>query len=149
MALVLDIWIRSRVCSLAENFLNHWLNRRPVFPASIQPVLNFLCHRFCIVSGTNPDPYTDGHLCIRWLTDEPMLLLRFFRCFCLELWPRSVSGTYSGHCTDAHQILWCLPSGPSDASDLTVVQTLTDLGLNPSGGYTDAQLSAQSVLPVP
>src|SRR6185369_10726058 len=36
MALVLRIWIRSRVCSSAEIFLNHRLNRRPVF----------LLHRF-------------------------------------------------------------------------------------------------------
>ena len=31
MSLVLKIWIRSRVCSSAEIFLNHRLNRRPVF----------------------------------------------------------------------------------------------------------------------
>ena len=85
MALVLEIWIRSRVCSSAEKFLNHRLNRRPVSPASVQLVLNSLWHGFCIVSGTNSDRYTDGHRCIRWLTDEPMTPQRFFRCYCVGI----------------------------------------------------------------
>ena len=70
-----------------KNFLNHRLNRRLVFPASVQPVLNSLRQGLCIVSGITSDHYTDGHQCIRWLADEPTPQHRLFRCYCVEFWP--------------------------------------------------------------
>ena len=88
MALVLRIWIRSRVCSSAEILLNHRLNRRPVFILHrFNRCLSLRGSVFCIVSGTNSDRYTDGRRCIRWLADEPTPLHRFNRCYCVEFWP--------------------------------------------------------------
>ena len=70
-----------------KNFLNHRLNRRLVFLALVQPVLNSLWHGLCIVSGTTSDRYTDSHRWIRWLADEPTPQHRSFRCYCVEFWP--------------------------------------------------------------
>ena len=70
-----------------KNFLNHRLNRRLVFPASVQPVLNSSWLSFCIISGSTSYRYTDGHRCIRWLADEPTPQHQFFRCYRVEFWP--------------------------------------------------------------
>src|SRR6185312_7068934 len=88
MALVLQIWIRSRVCSSAENFLNHRLNRRLVSSLHrFNRCLKSSWLGFCIASGTTSDRYTDGHRCFRWLADEPTPKHRFNRCYCVEFWP--------------------------------------------------------------
>ena len=118
MALVLDIWIRSRVCSSAENFLNHRLNRRLVSPLHrFNRCLTPLWQVFCIVSRTNTSVYTDARRCIRWLKEEPMP-------FC------GSSGAYAKHLW-LLQRLWTIlrsmhrrpADGSSGAPRLTPVQT--------------------------
>ena len=88
MALVLKIWIRSRVCGSAEILLNHRLNRRPVFLLHrFNRCLKSSWHGFCIASGTTSGRYTGAHRCFRWLADEPTPQHRFNRCYCVEKWP--------------------------------------------------------------
>ena len=131
-----------------KNFHNHRLNRRLVFPASVQPVLNSLWQGLCIVSGTTSDCYTDGHRCIRWLADEPTPKHRLNWCYCVEFWPLQHLWTFllqlHRRPSDTPMTMWRIFRCPS----VDLVQTLSDLGQNCSNGYTDAQISALSVLPV-
>ena len=140
MALVLRIWIRSRVCSSAEIFLNHRLNRRPVF----------IHHRFnrCLslrgsISASpleQSPPVTpmatgasDG-----WRMNR-RLSIGSTGAAVWSFGPCSVSGPYSCRCTDAHRMFRC-PSNGSSGALLTTFSSLSDL-VNITPMFTPTQFS--------
>jgi len=148
MALVLRIWIRSRVCSSAEIFLNHRLNRRPVF----------IHHRFnrCLslrgsVSASpleQSPPVTsmatgasDG-----WRMNR-RLSIGSTGATVWSFGPCSVSGPYSCRCTDAHRMFRC-PSNGSSGALLTTFSSQIRSGQSYTGDYTDGLFSKPSDLPV-
>ena len=148
MALVLRIWIRSRVCSSAEIFLNHRLNRRPVF----------IHHRFnrCLslrgsVSASSleqPPTVTptatgasDG-----WRMNR-RLSIGSTGATAWSFGPCSVSGPYSCRCTDARRMFRCHSGGSSGAPVDHVFISIRS-GQSYTGGYTDAYFTEPSVLPV-
>ena len=132
-----------------KNFLNHRLNRRLVFTASVQPVLNSLWHGLCIVSGTTSDHYTDGHRCIRWLADEPTPKHRFNRCYCVDFWPLQHLWTFllqlHRRPSDTPLAQWRFFRCPL----LTTFSTHLDLVNNTLTTCTDALSSVTSIFLVP
>ena len=148
MALVLRIWIRSRVCSSAEIFLNHRLNRRPVF----------ILHRFnrCLsLRGTVSASPLEQPPTFTPMATGASDAWRMNRRFSIDstgatVWsfgPCSVSGPYSCRCTDAHRMFRC-PSNGSSGALLTTVFLSFRSGQHYTGVYTDASFSAPSELPV-
>ena len=102
MALVLKIWIRSRVCSSAEISLNHRLNRRPVFILHRFNRCLSLCGSVSASSLEQPPTVTpmatgasDGLRMNRRLSIGSTGATAWSFCPC------SVSGPYSCRCTDA------------------------------------------------
>ena len=149
MALVLQIWIRSRVCSSAENFLNHRLNRRLVFSL----------HRFnrCLnlrgsVSASPLEQLptvtpkatgaSDG-----WRMNR-RLSIGSTDATAWSFGPCSVSGPYSCQCTDDRRLFRCLSSGSSGAPFDHVFNQIRS-SQTQTGDYTDALFSEPSELPVP
>ena len=145
MALVLQIWIRSRVCSSAENFLNHRLNRRLVFSL----------HRFnrCLSlrGSVSASPLE------QLPTVTPMATgasdgWRMNRRLSIgstgdTAWSNSpcrVSGLYSCQCTDTRRMFRCLSNGSSGAPvDHVFISTRS--GQSCSVEYIDGLFSAPSV----
>ena len=116
MALVLKIWIRSRVCSSAENFLNHRLNRRLIF--SSHRFNRCLSLRGSVSASSLEQPPTvtpmatgasDG-----WRMNR-RLSIGSTGATAWSFGPCSASGPYSCRCTDARRMFRRLSNGSSGA----------------------------------
>ena len=116
MALDLSFWIRSRVCSSAENFLNHRLNRRLIFSS----------HRFnrCLsLRGTVSASPLEHRPAVTPVLTGASDGWRMNRRISIgstgaTVWsfgPCIVSGPYSCRCTDAHRMFRCPSNGSSGA----------------------------------
>jgi len=138
MALFLKIWIRSRVCSSAEIFLNHRLNRRLVF----------LLHRFnrCLSlhGSVSASPLEQPPTVTSMATSASdgwqmnrRLSIGSTGATAWSLGPCRVSGPYSCQCTDARRMFRCLSGGSSGAPLLTRSISFR-FGQCCSDGYTDA-----------
>jgi len=148
MAMALSFWIRSRVCSSAENFLNHRLNRR----------LFFLSHRFnrCLsLRGTvSASPLEQPPAVTPVLTGASdgwrmnrRISIGSTGATVWSFGPCIVSGPYSCRCTDAHRIFRC-PSNGSSGALLTTFSSQIRSGQSYTGDYTDGLFSKPSDLPV-
>ena len=147
MALALNFWIRSRVCSSAENFLNHRLNRR-----------FFLSHRFnrCLsLRGTvSASPLEQPPAVTPVLTGSSdgwrmnrRISIGSTGATVWSFGPCIVSGPYSCRCTDAHRMFRCLSNGSSSAPIDHIFFSIRS-GQSYTGDYTDAFFSEPSELPV-
>ena len=148
MALVLRIWIRSRVCCSAENFLNHRLNRRLIFSS----------HRFnrCLsLRGTVSASPLEQRPAVTPVLTGAFDGWRMNRRISIgstgaTVWsfgPCIVSGPYSCRCTDAHRMFRC-PSNGSSGALLTTFSSQIRSGQSYTGVYTDGLFSKPSDLPV-
>ena len=148
MALALSLWIRSRVCSSAEIFLNHRLNRRPVF----------ILHRFnrCLslrgsVSASPLEQSPPVTPMATGASDGWQMNRRLsIGSTGAPAWSNSpcrVSGLYSCQCTDARRMFRCLSGGSSGAPVDHVFISIRS-GQSYTGDYTDALFSEPSDLPV-
>ena len=148
MALVLEFWIRSRVCGSAENFLNHRLNRRLVFIPSVQPVLKVFVARslHCLWNILRP--------LLRWITGASDVW-RMSRRFSIgstgatawSKWPLHSLWTLllqmHRRLSDVPVPQWRIFRCPSNHISISFRS-----GQTYTGDYTDGLLSTPSDLPV-
>ena len=147
MALVLRIWIRSRVCSSAEIFLNHQLNRRPIF--SLHRFNRCLSLRGSVSASSLEQPPTvtptatgasNGGWMNRCLLAVLPVLMQSISGPC------NISGLSSGLCTDDHRIIRCPAGGSSGPPSVDEDSNSFKSGQSYSDVYTDDPFYEPSVL---